>query len=152
MADSLIRRLLIRLRILSADSPELAFRRFQRIESELRIVFLERASRTGKPRGLRWVGCDWLGIERLLCEKSSGQLTLLAGINIRFEAVEGGDMEDVEAVSMVRDGCAVFHYHKGRWGTGGRVLFNMHPDAAVLRLADSYSPVPDSSFKAAARL
>jgi hypothetical protein len=118
------------------------------MESDLRIVFLERASGTGKPRGLRWVGCDWLGIQRLMCERASGQLMLLAGINIRFEAVEGGDMEGVEAVGMVRDGCAVFHYHKGRWGTGGRVLFNMHPDAAVLRLADSYSPVPDSSFKA----
>lgn len=40
-------------------------------------------------------------------------------------------MEDVEAVSMIRAATAVFHCKQGRWGTGGRILFNMSPEVAA---------------------
>jgi hypothetical protein len=62
-------------------------------------------------------------------------------VNIRFEAVEGGDMEEVEAVSMVRDAAALFHYQHRHWGTGGRALFNMNPEDALSRLGSQFEPV-----------
>jgi hypothetical protein len=51
-------------------------------------------------------------------------------------------MEDVAAVSNIRDAAAVFHYQNGIWGTGGRALFNMNPADAVVRLQGQFEPVP----------
>ena len=72
----------------------------------------------------------------------TGLLTAFVAVNISFEAIAGGDMEDVEAVNTVRDAAAVFHYQRGRWGTGGRALFNMNPHDAIQRLEGQYEPVP----------
>ena len=74
-------------------------------------------------------------------DKTSGLLTAFVGINIRFEAVEGGDMEDVAAVGTIRDAVAVFHFHHGTWGTGGKALFNMNPQDALQRLVAQFEPV-----------
>ena len=74
-------------------------------------------------------------------EVESGLLTAFAAVEIRFEAVEGGDMEEVEAVGTVRDAAALFHYKDGSWGTGGRALFNMNPADALERLNDQYEPI-----------
>ena len=68
-------------------------------------------------------------------------LTAFVAVNIRFEAIEGGDMEDVEAVGLLRDAAALFHYQTGSWGTGGRALFNMNPADAISRLNGQYEPV-----------
>ncbi len=136
-----LRRLFSRLATVTTDSPELALQRFARHSTAMQSDFFTRAAASGKPRGLKWLRCDWLPDRKLMRERGTGLLTLLVGINLHFEAIEGGDMEDVAAVSSIRDACAVFHYQNGRWGTGGRVLFNMNPDTAALRLADSYEPV-----------
>jgi len=144
MLLSMFRRLLARIGAAAGWTPELAVRRFSRRQALLQKDFFQRAAAAGKPRGLRWTRCDWLPQRQLLRERSSGLLTLLVGINVYFEAIEGGDMEDVEAVGTVRDACAVFHYQNGRWGTGGRALFNMHPAAAADLLADSFEPVRDA--------
>ena len=74
-------------------------------------------------------------------EVESGLLTAFAAVEIRFEAVEGGDMEEVEAVGTIRDAAALFHYKDGAWGTGGRALFNMNPADALERLNDQYEPI-----------
>lgn len=124
------------------DTPELALRRFQLNADRLKTDFFQRASNSGKPRDLRWIRCDWLDEQCLVRESSTGLLTLLVSVNVAFEAIEGGDMEDVAAVGDIRDASAVFHYHDGRWGTGGRVLFNMPPSVAVSRLAGTFEPVP----------
>jgi hypothetical protein len=68
-------------------------------------------------------------------------LTAFVAVNIRFEAIEGGDMEGVEAVGILRDAAAVFHYRKGLWGTGGRALFNMNPEDALERLVGQFEPI-----------
>jgi hypothetical protein len=44
-------------------------------------------------------------------------------------------------VGDIRDAAAVFHYRAGRWGTGGRALFNMDPHEAVVRLQGQFEPV-----------
>lgn len=128
------------LQSLKGNSPQTALLRFKRHEVQLREQFFQLASSSGKPRGLRWIRCDWQGHEVIFVEPGSGLLTLVAGVSIAFEAIEGGDMEGVEAASDLRDASAVFHYQNGNWGTGGRVLFNMDPATAAVRLGKTPTP------------
>jgi hypothetical protein len=52
----------------------------------------------------------------LLKDRQTDEICLLTGVNISFEAIEGGDMENVAAVSMLRDACAVFQLTAIRLG------------------------------------
>ncbi|MBI3863149.1 MAG: hypothetical protein HY290_14760 [Planctomycetia bacterium] len=115
---------------------------FRRQREVLEAKFFDLAAASGKPRGLRWVDCDWLESVTFARDRQSGLLTAFVAVNIRFEAIEGGDMEDVAAVGNIRDAAAVFHYQNGNWGTGGRALFNMNPDDALERLVAQFEPVP----------
>ena len=121
-----------------AQQATMAFRR-QREMLEAR--FFELASQSGKPRGLKWVRCDWQPGLTLGREVQSGLLTAFISIELHFEAIAGGDMEDVAAVGTVRDACAVFHYQYGQWGTGGKALFNMNADDVVSRLQGQFIAV-----------
>ena len=129
---------------------ERGIRQFRLQREMLEARFFDIASHLGKPRDLRWVECDWLDAVTFGRDCKSGLLTAFVAVNIRFEAVEGGDMEGVAAVSNIRDAAAVFHYQFGRWGTGGRALFNMNPTDALVRLQGQYEPVTDvgASFAA----
>lgn len=124
-----------------------ATKTFQQQRAQLQITFLERARAIGKPRGLRWLDCDWLEGVTFARDRQSQLLTAFAGINIHFEAIEGGDMEDVAAVSTVRDAVAVFHFQNGSWGTGGKALFNMNPHEAIERLVAQFEPIPNAGLK-----
>lgn len=112
----------------------------------LEAKFFDLASQSGKPRDLHWIGCDWDDDVQFAIETHTGLLTAFVSINIRFEAVEGGDMEDVEAVGLLRDAAALFHYQPKGWGTGGRALFNMNATDAMDRLQGQFSPVVESSL------
>ena len=114
---------------------------FKLQREQLEARFFDLAQTVGKPRGLRWLECDWQDDVAFARDAESGLLTAFAAVNIRFEAIEGGDMEDVEAVGLIRDAAAVFHYRNGTWGTGGRALFNMNPTDAVTRLQGQYEPL-----------
>lgn len=118
-----------------ADSATRALRSFAQHRQELREQFFVQAAASGKPRGLRWTECVWLDTYTLVLDADAGMHTLFCGVNLHFEAIAGGDMEDVEAVSMIRDGSAVFHHKNSRWGSGGRVLFNMDPQLAAQSMA-----------------
>jgi hypothetical protein len=120
---------------------ERAIHAFRLQREQLELQFLRQAQALGKPRGLRWVDCDWLDTVTFGRDLKSGMLTAFAGINIRFEAIEGGDMEGLEAVGMVRDAAALFHYQRGRWGTGGRALFNMNPADALAHFKGQFEPI-----------
>lgn len=120
---------------------------FQQQRAQLQVTFLERARAIGKPRGLKWLDCDWLETVTFARDRQSQLLTAFAGINIHFEAIEGGDMEDVAAVSTVRDAVAVFHFQNGSWGTGGKALFNMNPQEAIERLVAQFEPIPNAGLK-----
>ncbi|MEZ6072720.1 MAG: hypothetical protein R3C10_21270 [Pirellulales bacterium] len=52
-------------------------------------------------------------------------------ITIAFEAIEGGGMEEVEAVDDLKAASALFIFHRGDWHTEGRVIFNLDPREAV---------------------
>ncbi len=118
-----------------------AIQEFKLRREMLEAKFFDVASQVGKPRGLRWKECDWQDAVTFGRDVQSQLLTAFASVEIHFEAIEGGDMEDVEAVGTIRDASAVFHYQKGRWGTGGRALFNMNPHDAIVHLKGQYDPV-----------
>lgn len=114
---------------------------FRLRRESLEAKFFDLASRQNKPRGLRWKRCDWQDTVTFGRDLESQLLTAFVSVEIHFEAVEGGDMEDVEAVGTVRDATALFHYAKGGWGTGGKALFNMNADDALVRLQGQFEPV-----------
>ena len=123
------------------SAPSL-LRFFEQNENTLKPQFFQKAAAVGSPRGLRWVRCDWLSDKVLLRNRATGQISLLVSVNLSFEAIEGGDMEDVKAVSLIRDACAVFQLTPSGWEASGRALFNMNPAEAVEKLAGSHEPYP----------
>ena len=90
---------------------------------------------------MKWLDGDWQSEVTFARACDTGLLTAFAGIHIRFEAIAGSDMEGLAAVDTVRDAAAVFHFQRGRWSTGGRVLMNMNPAEAVTRLSGQFDPV-----------
>jgi hypothetical protein len=109
----------------------------ERLEAE----FLRAAAATGKPRGLRWRECQWADAVEFVRERQSGQIAALVGVTIRFEAVEGGDMEGVAAVGNLRNASAVFFFHRGQWHTVGKAVFNLNPDEALAHFRNQYERV-----------
>lgn len=122
-----------------------AMQTFRGQREKLEAKFFTLAGSLGKPRGLRWFDCQWQNNSlKFARDRQTGLITAFVGVNIRFEAIEGSDMEDVAAVGSVRDACALFHYQAGKWGTGGRALFNLDPAMAIERFGDQYEPLPVS--------
>lgn len=118
-----------------------ALRQFRLQREQLEAKFFDLARASGKPRGLKWLDGDWQSEVTFARACDTGLLTAFVGIHIRFEAIAGGDMEGLAAVDTVRDAAAVFHYQRGRWSTGGRVLMNMNPAEAITRLSGQFDPV-----------
>ncbi len=109
-----------------------ARREFHLRREQLEAHFVRRASNSGKPRGLRWVDCDFDDDVTYARDRHSGRLSAFVATTISFEAVEGGGMEDVEAVSNLRAATAVFSFdEKTRWTTDGRAIFNLNPAEAI---------------------
>ncbi len=98
----------------------------------LEVEFLELAGQRGIPRGLAWVDCDFENDVQFAKDRATGQLRALVAVTIRFEAIEGGGMEDVEAVGLLRAATAIFFYDGKKWTTSGRALFNLNPSEAIL--------------------
>lgn len=97
----------------------------------LEADFVSLAGQRGIPRGLRWVDCDFDNDVQFARDRSTGQLRALVATTIRFEAIEGGGMEDVEAVGNLRAATAVFFLEGKKWSTNGRALFNLNPVEAI---------------------
>src|SRR5208282_6813880 len=120
---------------LLARRPVRAVGRERRLRRARKQFFLERehleakffsvAAASGKPRGLRWKACDWESEVAFARDRMTGEIAALAGVTIRFEAIEGGDMEGVAAVGNLRNASAVFFYQHGPWPTAGKAVFNL---------------------------
>lgn len=108
----------------------------------LEAKFFDLAASTGKPKGLKWEDCQFQNPVHLVRDRQTGQLTAFVEVTIRFSAIEGGGMEEVPAVKDLRNATAVFHYHNGHWGTGGRALFNMDPTAAIDHFQQQFEEIP----------
>ena len=115
-------------------------RLFRDQRTALQQRFFDVAAASGKPRGLRWKECQWSDLVEWVREKANGRLHALVGVTISFEAIEGGDMEGVEAVGNLRNATAVFFFDE-QWQTAGRVVFNLNPDEAVVHFKEGYERV-----------
>jgi hypothetical protein len=111
---------------------------FEAMRGELEATFFAAAAASGRPRGLRWKGCEWEPGAEFAREIASGKLAALVGVTIQFEAVEGGDMEGLPAVGNLRNASAVFFFHEGQWRTTGKTVFNLNPDEVLARFKDQY--------------
>jgi hypothetical protein len=114
-----------------------ARRGFHRHREHLEARFLRLAALSGKPRGVDWVRCDFDDDVIYARHRQSGELSALVGVTIGFEAIEGGGMEDVEAVGNLRAATAVFRVEHGLWRTDGRALFNLNPTEAIAYYQDN---------------
>lgn len=108
-------------------------RLFRQHRERLEAKLVDLAEQSGKPRGLKWQRCDFSDEVAFARDCNSGMLTALVALTISFEAVEGGGMEDVEAVGNLRAATAVFFLEGNRWDTHGRVIFNLEPAEAIER-------------------
>jgi hypothetical protein len=112
-------------------------RDFHRQREPLEAKFIERAAASGKPRGLRWLDVDFDDDVVYARDRRKGMLKALVAIEVSFEAIEGGSMEEVpeETVGRVRAATAEFFHDGSRWQTAGRVYFNLAPNATVKYLS-----------------
>lgn len=118
-----------------------AIQLFEEQRPRLAEQFLAAAGATGKPRGLTWKNCELSGEPRFATDRVTGELYALVMATISFEAVAGGDMEDVEAVSNLRCATAIFVYRDHSWATDGRAVFNLEPDQSLQRYQESLAPI-----------
>ncbi|RMG38923.1 MAG: hypothetical protein D6725_06390 [Planctomycetota bacterium] len=135
-----------------ARQANVAVSRFPIDRERLEAEFLTRVQSLERPRGLKWGDIRWHdevrfavleGDRRGPTAVEDGGPVVLAfvSVSVRFEAIEGGGMEDVAAVGEWRDATAVFRFVRGRWTTDGQVLFNMGPADALRRLAGECRPL-----------
>ncbi len=110
----------------------------------LEARFLSLAAQSGKPRGLEWADVDFQSGVKFARDRHTGDLRALIGVTISFRAIEGGGMEDVEAVGNLRAATAVFLYDADEWTTTGRVLFNLNPDQAIERYRSELETVDET--------
>jgi hypothetical protein len=103
--------------------------------------FHRAAASSGKPRGLRWHECQWGPAVEFVRDRQTRQLAALVSLTIRFEAIEGGDMEGLPAVGNLRNASGVFFFQAGQWGTVGRAIFNMNPDEAANHFSEQYEKI-----------
>ena len=108
-----------------------AYEVFHREREWAEARFLTAARKSGRPRGLRWVDCDFEDGVVFARDRHNGVLRAFVGVTIRFEAIEGGGMEDVEAVSNLRAATAVFRFDEEKWCSDGRTIFNLNPEETI---------------------
>ena len=90
------------------------------------------ASRSGKPRGRRWVDCEFDDQVAFARDRSTGHLRALVGVSIQFEACEGGS-ENVELVASRNAATVVFRLDGPEWEVDGRAYFNLNPAEIIAR-------------------
>ncbi len=128
-------------RVQQSAQQQLAMLEFADDRGKLETMFLTAAAATGKPRGLSWKKCVLGDDPHFAKDRVNGEFFALVGVTISFEAIEGGDMEDVEAVGNLRFATAVFVYRQRKWTTEGRVVFNLEPAQALQYFQESLLPI-----------
>ncbi len=121
---------------------ERAAAEFARHRPKLQEDFRAAANVTGKPRGLRWKSCEFQNLLQLARDRANGELIGLTGVTVAFEAVVGGDMEEVEAVGNLRAATAILTWTGHDWTTAGRAVFNLEPREVLERYHESLTAIP----------
>lgn len=110
----------------------------------LEARFLTLCTQSGRPRGLRWKSCEFSDGVSFARDRNTGELLALVAITVAFEAIEGGGMEDVEAVSNLRAATAVFRHSEGEWKTDGKPQYNLNPSEVIERYQHELETVDES--------
>ncbi len=127
--------------ILRARQNERARKEFTRNRAALQTAFFDAACATGKPRGLAWKECAFQNNLLLAQDRANGELLGLVAVTISFEAIQGGGMEEVEAVGNLRAATALFSWNGRQWSTQGRAVFNLEPRDVIERYKESLTPI-----------
>lgn len=112
-------------------NPSIGRKIFSERREWLEADFFKIGSQSGSPRGLEWVGCDFDNAVSFAIDKRSGDLTALVAVGIQFEAIEGGGMEEVEAVANEKAATAVFRFDGQHWQATGKTVFNLSPTETI---------------------
>ena len=123
---------------------ERAQREFPLQRQRVKSQFRQQAASSGRPRGLVWKEVEFAEEVLFASNRQSGQLIALVSITISFEAVAGGEMEEVEAVGNLRAGTAVFYFEANRWQTHGRAVFNLDPPESLQHFQNQWEAVRSS--------
>lgn len=110
-------------------------------QQQLEADYLRLARSLDKPRGLLWQHLDWTDELIFARQRRDGHYVALRGVTVQFEAIPGGDMEEVAAVAEAKQACAVFVFDRGRWHASDKTLFNLLPREAVQKFASQYEPL-----------
>ena len=125
--------------------PEIRLERarelFRLQHGRLENLFLDEVRKSGKPRGLHWVNCEFAGAVVFARERESRMIHALIPMQIQFEALPEGDMIDNPNVAEPRTGCAVFYFEEGGWFTQGKVLFNVSVAEAMQLFGAQYEEI-----------
>ena len=122
-------------------SVPVATRALAEQRERMQANFFTVAAASGKPRGLRWTGCDFGPDATLARDRRTRHLFAFVPVAISFEAIPGSDMEGLPAVGNLRTATAVFRFDEGVWATDGRALFNMDPDEALSHFSKQYESI-----------
>ena len=115
---------------------ERARKEFHRQRERLEAKFFQLAAASGRPRGLRWTNCEFEDDVSYARDRQSGDLCAFVAVTISFEAIEGGLMEEVEAVGDLKAATAMFRTQGELWQTDGRAFFNVNPVEAIDRFRE----------------
>lgn len=112
-------------------------------------AFRAAGDQSGVPRGLRWIACELGDDMQFVQDATDGKWVALVDVVLHFEAIEGGDMEDVEAVSLPRLATAVFVWDGHEWAPTGRAIMNHGPTEARRLFGERFVPLtePCSTLK-----
>lgn len=125
-------------RIYREITAERAHELFQLQREMLEAKFFELARSAGNPRGAVWSDCEFESESSFARHQRSGEIVSFVEITVHFAPAPA---KDSEFVGSNRQATAVFHYHHGQWGTGGRTLFDMSPTEALEHFGEEYENI-----------
>ncbi|MCS7021822.1 MAG: hypothetical protein NZ703_12635 [Gemmataceae bacterium] len=124
---------------------ERAYESFRLQRQRLEEMVLQQASSTGKPRGLKWHRCQFVGEPLWLLEGTNRHVAALVPLTIQFEPAGDAEAWEGHPVHEPRHGVVILLFHQGDWTVAGRVLFNISAQQAASQLGPNWRPAPPLS-------
>ena len=110
---------------------EVARKTFFERREWLEADFMKLGAQSGRPRGLEWSSGDFGTDVEFARDKKSKHVLAFVSVSLKFEAIEGGGMEDVAAVANEKAATAVFSHDGKEWKATGKTVFNHSPSEAI---------------------
>ncbi len=101
---------------------------FRADQPALLALWFRTAAASGYPKGLTWQSVEPLG------EPLFGNGWAVLPVLVTFEPTPDGPLADVPHAREPRPVVAVFRFARGKWGTNGRVVFNLSAEKVAASL------------------